>query len=103
MSTSQHTSQIVHDALGHYVGIGMEDPETPHQFPPQLPNPPTTPTPLNAHTFIHIPHSPTHPPAHFNSHPLRSIPRPLKRPQSRNIPIPPNVLLLCPAHTLPNL
>ena len=37
MSTSQHTCQIVRNALGHYIGIGMEDPETPHQFPLQLP------------------------------------------------------------------
>src|SRR5258708_20347242 len=61
MSTSQHTCQIVRNALGHYIGIGMEDPETPHQFPLQLPNPPTAPTPIEANTFIHIPDSPPHP------------------------------------------
>src|SRR5258708_28931696 len=73
MSTSQHTCQIVHNALEHYVGIGMEHPETPHQFPLQPPNPPTAPTPIEANTFIHIPDSPTHSPSPFQFPPQEVI------------------------------
>src|SRR5258707_8437706 len=65
MSTSQHTHHIACNALGQYVSGGMEDPGTPHQFPPQLPSPPTAPTPIKANTFIHIPGSPTHSPRPF--------------------------------------
>src|SRR5260221_8481320 len=43
----------------------MEDPETPHQFPLQLPNPPTAPTPIEANTFVHILDSPSHSPSPF--------------------------------------
>src|SRR5260370_41740091 len=73
MSTSQHTCQIVHNALGHYIGIGMEDPETPHQFPLQPPNPPTAPTPIEANTFVHIPDSPAHSPSPFQFPPQEVI------------------------------
>src|SRR5260370_9887462 len=73
MYTSKHTCQIVHDALGCYIGVGMEDPETPHQFPLQLPNPPTTPTPIKANTFVHILDSPTHSPSPFQFPPLEVI------------------------------
>src|SRR5258708_28221927 len=73
MSTSQHTCQIVHDALGCYIGIGMEDPETPHQFPLQPPNPPAAPTPIEANTFIHILDSPTHSPSPFQFPPQEVI------------------------------
>src|SRR5260221_11922017 len=65
MSTSQHTCQIAHDTLGQYVSIGMEELETPHQFPPQPTNPPTAPTPIETNTFIHIPDSPTLSPSPF--------------------------------------
>src|SRR5258705_13913461 len=43
----------------------MEDPEAPHQFPLQPPNPPTAPTPIKANTFVHIPDSPTLSPSPF--------------------------------------
>src|SRR5258707_11130456 len=79
MSTSQHTHQIVHDALGCYVGIGMEDLEMPHQFPLQLPNPPTAPTPIEANTFIHIPDSPSHSPSPFQFPPQEVITRTLEK------------------------
>src|SRR5258707_14426610 len=59
--------------LGHYIGIGMEDPETPHQFPLQLPNPPTTPTPIEANTFAHILDSPPHSPSPFQFPPQEVI------------------------------
>ena len=65
MSTSQHTHQIAHDALGQYISVGLEDPEAPHQFPLQPPNLPTAPTPIKANTFIHIPDSPTLSPSPF--------------------------------------
>src|SRR5260221_1110612 len=78
MSTSRHTCQIVHDVLGCYVGVGMEDPEMPHQFPLQLPNPPTTPTPIEANTFIHIPDSPPHSPSPFQFPPQEVITRTLE-------------------------
>src|SRR5258708_21252030 len=61
MSTSQHTHQIAHDVLGQYISVGLEDPEAPHQFPLQPPNPPTAPTPIKANTFVHILDSPTLP------------------------------------------
>src|SRR5258708_18466339 len=73
MSTSQHTHQIVCNALGHYIGIGMEDLETPHQFPLQSPNPPTAPTPIEANTFIHILDSPPHSPIPFQFPPQEVI------------------------------
>src|SRR5258705_11949431 len=38
--------------LGHYIGIGMEDPHMHHQSPSQLPNPPTTPTVMNQDTRL---------------------------------------------------
>src|SRR5258708_346113 len=65
MSTSQHTCQIACNALGQYVSVGMEDPETPHQFPLQPPNPPIAPTLIEANTFVHILDSPTHSPSPF--------------------------------------
>src|SRR6266481_9220171 len=65
MSTSRHTCQIAHDALGQYVTVGLEDPEAPYQFPLQPPNLPTAPTPIEANTFIHIPDSPTLSPSPF--------------------------------------
>src|SRR5258708_15454111 len=65
MSTSQHTHQIAHDTLGRYVSIGMEEPETPHQFPPQPTNPPTVPTPIKTNAFVHIPDSPVLSPSPF--------------------------------------
>src|SRR5258705_4459949 len=65
MSTSQHTHQIAHDALGQYISVGLEDPEAPHQFPLHPPNLPTAPTPIKANTFIHIPDSPTFSPSPF--------------------------------------
>src|SRR5258708_40172019 len=103
MSTSQHAHQNVHDALGHYVGVGMEDPEPPHQFPPQLPNPPTAPTPIKANTFIHILDSPTHSPSPFQFPPQEVITRPWKSTQWRNIAIQPWGLLPCPEQALPTL
>ncbi len=78
MSTSQHTCQIVCDALGHYVGIGMEDPEMPHQFPLQPPNPPTAPIPIEANAFVHIPDSPSHSPSPFQFPPQEEITRTLE-------------------------
>src|SRR5258708_1217760 len=78
MSTSRHTCQIVHNTLGCYIGIGMEGPETPHQFPLQLPNPPTTPTPIEANTFVHIPDSPPHSPSPFQFPPQEVITRTLE-------------------------
>src|SRR5258707_14855791 len=65
MSTSQHTCQIAHNALGCYISVGLEDPEAPHQSPLQPPNPPTAPTPIEPNTFIHIPDSPTLSPSPF--------------------------------------
>src|SRR5260221_3662688 len=65
MSTSQHTHQIACDTLGQYISIGMEEPETPHQFPPQPTNPPTVPTPIKTNTFVHIPDSPVLSPSPF--------------------------------------
>src|SRR5258708_9160795 len=65
MSMSQHTHQIAHNALGRYVSIGMEEPETPHQFPPQPTNPPTAPTPIETNTFVHILDSPVLSPSPF--------------------------------------
>src|SRR5258708_32092229 len=65
MSTSQHTCQIAHNALGCYVSVGLEDPEAPHQFPLQPPNPPTAPTPIEPNTFVHILDSPTLSPSPF--------------------------------------
>src|SRR5260221_6927122 len=65
MSTSQHTCQIAHDALGQYISVGLEDPEAPHPFPLPPPNPPTAPTPIKANTFVHIPDSPTLSPSPF--------------------------------------
>src|SRR5258708_7749940 len=35
----------------------MEEPGTPHQFPPQPTNPPTVPTPIETNTLVHIPDS----------------------------------------------
>src|SRR5258708_5783332 len=43
----------------------MEEPETPHQFPPQPTNPPTAPTPIETNTFVHIPDSPALSPSPF--------------------------------------
>src|SRR5258705_12673972 len=51
----------------------MEDLETPHQFPLQLPNPPTAPTPIEANTFVHIPDSPAHSPSPFQFPPQEVI------------------------------
>src|SRR5258706_5963684 len=51
----------------------MEDLEMPHQFPLQSPNPPTTPTPIEANTFIHIPDSPPHSPSPFQFPPQEVI------------------------------
>src|SRR5258706_16045307 len=65
MSTSRHTHQIARNALGRYVSVGLEDPEAPHQFPLQPPILPTSPTPIKANTFIHIPDSPTFSPSPF--------------------------------------
>src|SRR5258707_2419747 len=65
MTTSLHTHQIDHNALGQYVSIGMEEPETPHQFPPQPTNPPTAPTPIKTNTFVLILDSPALSPSPF--------------------------------------
>src|SRR6266481_4728394 len=65
MSTSRHTRQIACNTLGRYVSIGTEEPETPHQFPPQPTNPPTVPTPIETNTFVHIPDSPVLSPSPF--------------------------------------
>src|SRR5258706_11607273 len=65
MSLSQHTHQIARDTLGRYISIGMEEPETPHQFPPQPTNPPTVPTPIETNTLVHIPDSPVLSPSPF--------------------------------------
>src|SRR5258708_12635284 len=73
MSTSQHTHQIVCNVLGHYIGVGMEDPEMPHQFPLQPPNLPTVPIPIEANTFVHIPDSPPHSPSPFQFPPQEEI------------------------------
>src|SRR6266404_2051341 len=43
----------------------MEEPETPHQFPPQPTNPPTAPTPIKTNTFVHILDSPVLSPSPF--------------------------------------
>src|SRR5260221_10584662 len=79
MSTSQHAHQIVCDTLGCYIGIGMEDPEMPPQFPLQLPNPPTAPTPIEANTFIHILDYPPHSPSPFQFPPQEVITRTLEK------------------------
>src|SRR5258707_4906823 len=78
MSTSRHTRQIARDALGRYVSVGLEDPETPHQFPLQPPNLPTAPTPIEANTFIHIPDSPTLSPSPFQYLPQQGSNQPLE-------------------------
>src|SRR5260370_2113479 len=65
MSTSQHTCQIARDTLGRYISIGMEEPGTPHQFPPQPTNPPTVPTPIETNTLVHILDSPVLSPSPF--------------------------------------
>src|SRR5258708_25592901 len=57
----------------------MEDLETPHQFPLQPPNPPTTPTPIEANTFIHIPDSPPHSPSPFQFPPQEAITQTLEQ------------------------
>src|SRR5258708_12998834 len=44
------------------VTVCDKDPEAPHQFPLQPPNPPT---PIKANTFVHIPDSPTLSPSPF--------------------------------------
>src|SRR5258708_5569697 len=75
MSTSRHTCQIAHNALGRYVSVGLEDPEAPHQFPLQPPNLPTAPTPIEANTFIHIPDSPTLSPSPFQYLTFNSYPQ----------------------------
>src|SRR6266436_10107679 len=54
-----------HNTLGQYVSIGTEEPETPHQFPPQPTNPPTAPTPIETNTFVHILDSPALSPSPF--------------------------------------
>src|SRR5258708_27371057 len=64
--------------LAHYIGIGMEDPEMPHQFPLQPPNPPTAPTPIEANTFVHILDSPPHSPSPFQFPPQEVITRTLE-------------------------
>src|SRR5258708_19681566 len=56
----------------------MEDPEMPHQFPLQPPNPPIAPTPIEANTFIHIPDSPPHSPSPFQFPPQEVITRTLE-------------------------
>src|SRR5258707_14572843 len=43
----------------------MEEPGTPHQFPPQPTNPPTVPTPIETNTLVHIPDSPVLSPSPF--------------------------------------
>src|SRR6266436_5455506 len=65
MSTSRHTCQIACNTLGQYISIGMEEPETPHQFPPQPTNPPTVPTPIKTNTLVHILDSPVLSPSPF--------------------------------------
>src|SRR5258705_3033101 len=98
MSTSQHTRQIACDTLGQYISIGMEEPETPHQFPPQPTNPPTVPTPIETNTLVHIPDSPVLSPSPFQYlpqevstmeiHPMeeRSHSTPVSAPVSRTSP-----------------
>src|SRR5258708_1133782 len=103
MSTSRHTHQIVHDALGCYIGIGMEDPEMPHQFPLQPPNPPTAPTPIEANTFVHIPDSPTHSPSPFQFPPQEVITQTLEEHPWRNVATQPQGLLPCPEQAPPTL
>src|SRR5258706_1252466 len=56
----------------------MEDPEMPHQFPLQPPNPPIAPTPIEANTFVHIPDSPPHSPSPFQFPPQEAITRTLE-------------------------
>src|SRR5258706_13355308 len=46
---------------------------TPHQFPLQSPNLPTTPTPIEANTFAHILDSPPHSPSPFQFPPQEVI------------------------------
>src|SRR5258705_379455 len=98
MSTSQHTRQIACDTLGQYISIGMEEPETPHQFPPQPTNPPTVPTPIETNPLVHIPDSPVLSPSPFQYlpqevstmeiHPMeeRSHLTPVSAPVSRTSP-----------------
>src|SRR5258708_21181904 len=98
MSMSRHTCQIAHNTLGRYISIGMEEPETPHQFPPQPTNPPTAPTPIKTNTFVHILDSPTLSPSPFQYlpqevstmeiHPMeeRSHSTPVSAPVSRTSP-----------------
>src|SRR5260221_14038097 len=43
----------------------MEEPETPHQFPPQPTIPPTAPTSIKTNTFVHILDSSTLSPSPF--------------------------------------
>src|SRR5258707_5237041 len=57
----------------------MEDLEMPHQFPLQLPNPPTAPTPIEANTFIHILDYPPHSPSPFQFPPQEVITRTLEK------------------------
>src|SRR6266446_123214 len=76
----------------------MEEPETPHQFPPQPTNPPTAPTPIETNTFVHIPDSPALSPSPFQYlpqevstmeiHPMeeRSHSTPVSAPISRTSP-----------------
>src|SRR5258708_4145669 len=76
----------------------MEEPETPHQYPPQPTNPPTAPTPIETNTFIHILDSPTLSPSPFQYlpqevstmeiHPMeeRSHLTPVSAPVSRTSP-----------------
>src|SRR6266478_555278 len=98
MSTSRHTRQIARNTLGRYVSIGMEEPETPHQFLPQPTNPPTVPTPIETNTLVHIPDSPVLSPSPFQYlpqevstmeiHPMeeRSHSTPVSAPVSRTSP-----------------
>ena len=51
----------------------------PHQFPLQLPNPPTAPTPIEANTFIHILDYPPHSPSPFQFPPQEVITRTLEK------------------------
>src|SRR5258706_6618854 len=76
----------------------MEEPGTPHQFPPQPTNPPTVPTPIKTNTLVHIPDSPVLSPSPFQYlpqevstmeiHPMeeRSHSTPVSAPVSRTSP-----------------
>src|SRR5258708_22931852 len=76
----------------------MEEPETPHQFPPQPTNPPTAPTPIETNMFVHILDSPALSPSPFQYlpqevstmeiHPMeeRSHLTPVSAPVSRTSP-----------------